>query len=380
MRSALGVLAFIAAFLVVNRMVVARVPMPPESGLRTKTEFLIEHLEDYDAIWIGSSATLYGLRPEVFNGELARLGHPDFRVYNMGVGGMGSFETVSVLRRILKAKPKRLAWVFYEEPNFDSLLWYPDIVNQRYIHWHDARTTMDAIDALQFSEKPPSYKQEQYEDFLLAGGDGEWRRGAAKEHLELGLRRELAVGQGPRIYERYFGGPDDAWPTPQEIATADGWMDIALDPAPGAKKANELFVSRPKQWDNMVAHMISMEAKRPNPEKSYDLDSLRQLIAEIRAAGAEPIMYTPQRGLPSTMMMSLSDRGELPVLFPFHLSTEYPELIPREVHYDEGHLNHAGATLWSERFAQRFDQHLRAGGLQARKSVTTSNGATPAGD
>ncbi len=372
MRAALGVLAFLAAFLVVNRMVVAKVPMPPESGLRTKTEFLLDHLEDYDAIWIGSSATLYGLRPKVFNAELAKLGRPGFRIYNLGVGGMGSFETVAVLRRILAAKPKRLAWVFYEEPAFDALLWYPDIVNQRYIHWHDMRTTMDAIDALQFSEKPPPYKQEQYTSPWWAGGDGEWRRGASREHLELGLRREFGVGQGPRIFERYFGGPDTAWPTPEEIAAADGWMDIALDPAPGAKKAHDLYVANPKKWDKMVAHMIKLEPKRPDPGKGYDLDSLRQLIAEIRAAGAEPIMYTPQRGLPSTMMMSLSDRGELPALFPFHLSTEYPELIPREVHYDEGHLNSEGATLWSERFAQRFDQHLRETGLPARKQDSSA--------
>lgn len=358
MRAALGVLAFLVAFVAVNRMVVARVPLPAESGLRTKTEFLLEHLEDYDAIWIGSSATLYGLKPKVFNAEIARLGRPGFRVYNLGVGGMGSFETLAVLRRVLAAKPKRLAWVFYEEPAFDPLLWYPDVVNQRYIHWHDVRTAADAIDALQYASKPPSGKEEQYESSWLAGGDGEWRRGAALEHVELGLRREFAVGQGPRIFERIFGGPDDAWPTPAELAAGDGWMDIALDPAPGAKKAHDRFKEKPKRWDNLVAHMISLEAARPNPEKGYDLESLRGLIAEIRAAGAEPIMYTPQRGLPSAMMLSLMDRGELPALFPFHLSTEYPELIPMDVHYDEAHLNIEGATIWSKRFAQRFHQYL----------------------
>ena len=365
----LGVLAFFAAFLAVNRMVVARVPLPAALGLRTKTKFLVEHLEDYDAIWIGSSATLYGLRPEVFNAELERLGHPGFRIYNLGIGGMGSFETVPVLRRVLEAKPKRMKWVFYEEPVFDSLLWSPNIVIQRYIHWHDTDTTLNAIDALQYATKPPSEeKRKLYEDFLLAGGDGEWRRGAAWEHVQLGLRRELAVGQGPRLYDYYCGGPDTAWPSAQEISAGDGWMDIGLDPEPGAKRGHVTFRSHPEVWKNKVAHMVRLEAARPDPMKSYDLDSLRSLIKEIRSAGLEPIMYTPQRGLPSSMMLSLADRGELPALFPFHLTQEYPELVDMELHYDDAHLTAEGATLWSRRFAERFGRYLRERGVEARRT------------
>ena len=262
MRPALGFLAFVIMFLVVNRLIVAHVPLPPEAGMRTKTEFFLDHPDDYDAIWIGSSATLYGLRPNVFTEELAGLGHAGFRIYNLGVGGMGSFETLSVLRRVLAAHPKRLKWVFYEEPVFDALLWYPDIVNQRYIQWHDVRNTIDAIDALQFARQPPSYKAEDYESFLLAGGDGEWRRGAAAEHIELGLRREFAVGQGPRIYERILH-PGETWPTPAAIAKTDGWMDISQDPAPGAKKAHEDFMANPGKWEKRVQNMIRLEGSRP---------------------------------------------------------------------------------------------------------------------
>ncbi|MEM8709929.1 MAG: hypothetical protein AAGG01_03175 [Planctomycetota bacterium] len=358
MRPALAIIVFFAAFFAVNRLVVAKVPLPPESGLRTKTEYFLEHADEYEAFFIGSSATLYGLRPRVFAEELAKLGHPNFRAYNLGVGGMGSFETVAVLRRVLAKKPKRLKWVFYEEPAFDALLWYPDIVNQRYIAWHDAQTTVDAIDALQYAKNPPPYKEEEYESFLLAGGDGEWRRGAAAEHIELGLRREFAVGQGPRIWDRMFGGADDAWPTAEAIAATDGWMDITLDPAPGAKKAREEFVKHPGRWEKRVQHMIKLESARPAPEGKYDIDSLRELIAMIRGAGAEPIMYIPPRGLPSTMMMSLADRGEIPTLFPFHMTNEFPELVPMELHFDEGHFNPEGAAIWSRTFAREFAQHL----------------------
>ncbi|MGK0483313.1 MAG: hypothetical protein ACJAQ3_003296 [Planctomycetota bacterium] len=358
MRPALGFLAFVITFLAINRLIVAHVPLPPEAGMRTKTEFFLDHPDEYDAIWIGSSATLYGLRPNVFSAELASLGHPGFRVYNLGIGGMGSFETLSVLRRVLSAHPKRLKWVFYEEPIFDALLWYPDIVNQRYIQWHDVRNTVDAIDALRYARQPPDYKAEEYQRFALAGGDGEWRRGAAAEHVELGLRREFGVGQGPRIYERLVAG-EDAWPTPAAIAETDGWMDISMDPAPGAKKAHDEFIAQPGRWNSRVQNMIRQETARPEPEGNYDLDSLRELISDIRAAGAEPIMYCPPRGLASTMMMSLADRGEIPTLFPFHITTEFPELLPRELHYDEGHLTPEGAATWSRTFARRFAQHLK---------------------
>ncbi len=357
MRSALGVLAFLIAFVAVNRLVVARVPMPPEAGMRTKVEFFLEHADEYDAIWIGSSATLYGLQPHTFTAELERLGHPGLRIYNLGVGGMGSFEAVSVLRRVLDRKPKKLRWVFYEEPAFDALLWYPDIVNQRYIQWHDMATALDAIDALQYAAKPPPYKQEEYEAFILAGGDGEWRRGAAAEHVELALRREFAIGQGPRIYTHLKDG-EHAWPSAEAIAATDGWMDISQAPAPGAKKAHEEFLATADKWERRVQNMIRLEGARPDPEGSYDLPSLRRLVQDIRAIGAEPIMYVPPRGLASPLIMSLADRGEIPTLFPFHITTEYPELLPADLHYDEGHLNPAGAKTWSESFARSFAAHL----------------------
>ena len=76
-------------------------------------------------------------------------------------------------------------------------------------------------------------------------------------------------------------------------------------------------------------------------------------------------MYSPPRGLPSAMMMSLADRGEIPTLFPFHITTEFPELLPRELHYDEGHLNPEGAAIWSRTFARRFARHLETEGKTA---------------
>ncbi|MEM9378453.1 MAG: hypothetical protein AAGB93_00795 [Planctomycetota bacterium] len=383
MRAALSVLVFLASFLAVNRLVVRAVPLPVETGLRAKVVFAEQHLDAYDAFFLGSSATLYGIRPETFEDELARSGHPGMRVCNLGVGGMGSFEGAKVLRDVLAHAGERLAYVFYEEPLFDALLWYPEIVNPRYVHWHDTRSTLDAIDALRFAPGPPEYKREAYVSHWLNRGPawlpdaargwvgevtgGGWRRANAWEHVRLWARRESAIAEGAGIATAFLGR-DDVWPTEARMAERRGWMDIADDPDPGAQRQHERFVADAAGWQATLQGLRDAEGQRPAIEGNYDVDSLRDALAEIRRTGAEPIVFVAPRTTPSPMMNALEDAGEIPVLFQFNAPTRYPELDDMSLRWDPNHLNERGAKTWSRLFARRFARYLDESGRTALRT------------
>jgi len=365
MRAFLALAAFVIGFGLANRLVASRVPLPPEAGLRAKVEYAKNHIDAIDVLFVGSSATLYGIRPDIFEAELARRGYPDVNAFNLGVGGMGSFEALQVLRQVLAGSPDKLAWVLYEEPQFDPLLWYPNVFNPRYVHWHDLRTTRSAIASVALTAAPPEYKRAEYEADWL--GRFDWKFALIKEHAALFSWRFASLGQGSLLFDESFGPTAPLWPDGDALEAQKGWMDIALDPEPGALRAHEKFVADPAAWQARVAALRNSAGARPDLEGTYDLDALEELLSSIRGVGAEPLIYVAPRGLPSPKMSSLLATGRIDALFTFQLPGQYPELADPALRWDASHLDAAGAEVWSRLFARDFANHLDATGLAARR-------------
>ena len=365
MRALLPVLAFGVGFAAVNQAMVALAPLPEAAGLRAKVEFAREHLDEVDVLFVGSSATMYGLRPRVFEAELARLGHPGVRAYNLGVGGMGSFEAAQVLRSVLGEGSDRLGWVVYEEPIFDPRLWYPDVHNPRYVHWHDTRSTLDAIDAMPTAGPVPEHKRATYTADWL--GRFDWRLALAREHIELWMMRSTALGRGPDILRELLEGPPPMEPDADALARESGWVDIGSDAAPGVLKAHQQFLEQRGEWERRLESIPLAEASPPMLADSYDMGSLEELLEDIRDVGAQPLLYVAPRGLASPMMAALDLDGAAGEVLRFHLPDRYPELNDIELRWDFSHLNAEGAERWSRLFAREFARHLETTGAAATR-------------
>ncbi|MBL6754893.1 MAG: hypothetical protein ISQ11_00685 [Planctomycetes bacterium] len=365
MQAPLSILAFGVGLVAVNQAMVTLAPLPAAAGLRSKVEFALEHVGDYDVLFIGSSATMYGLRPGVFSEELERLGHPGVRAFNLGVGGMGSFEAANVLRKVLDEEPARLAWVLYEEPLFDPRLWYPNAYNPRYVHWHDSSTTIAALAALRFSAEPPDYKRTDYDAHWL--GWINWRLPLAMEHIGLWAWRQSAFGRGPEIIDELLDWAPEPLPTTEDLARHDGWVDIGVDAQPGVRRAHEDFLEKRGEWADRLAGIAAAEAEAGPLADGYDLAALESLLEEVRAAGAQPLLYVAPRGLPSPQMAALDAQGSAGEVLRFHLPGRYPELNPIELRWDFSHLNAEGAEVWSRLFAREFARLLDAQGASAHK-------------
>ncbi len=338
-------LALVAGFVLANRGVVALRPWPAEVGLAAKVEHLAEAAEAYDVFVIGSSATYYGLRPRTIEGALAERGH-HVRVFNLGVGGMGSYEQVHLLRWLLERTTPRL--VCYEEPRFDPLLWYPEIKNPRYVHWHDLRTTRCALRGLRYVHAPPPYKAEAY----AATWHGDWKLAVTLEHLTLFGMQVTALGDGPRIAGRLLGLGPAPDPSPEELTREAGWVDIAAEPDAGALRQNERFRAEVAAWDAKVAAIRAQNDQRVDLATTFDQEALAELRALFAAHGVPVVWYATPRATGDPTLATLADAGLLQPYLAYNRPEVAPELFDARVRWDPSHLDARGAELFSERFGR----------------------------
>jgi hypothetical protein len=367
-RVLLSLLAAALGFGLTNRLVVEVRPWPAEYGLAAKVEHLAAHAADYDAVVIGSSATYYGLRPRTIEAELAARGHR-LRVFNLGVGGMGSYEQVHLVRWLLaRARPR---FVFYEEPRFDPLLWFPNIKNPRYVHWHDTRSTLSALRGLRYVDAPPSYKAEDY----AATWHGDWKIATALEHIALWALRSTALGDGPRIAARVLGLAPPLSPTPAQLSKDSGWLDIGAEPDAGARRQHEKFRENPAAWVTTVASIRAQNEGRVDLETQFDqreFDALRSLFVE---SGVDVVWYATPRSVGDPLLATLADSGRLAPYLPYNRPELAPELFEADVRWDPNHLDAAGAERFSRRFARDVADLLDTLDAEAR-AAGSSTGST----
>lgn len=347
MRALVSILAAVLGFLGANRVVTAVRPWPADYGLAAKVEHLAAHLGEYDAVVIGSSATYYGLRPRAIEAALAARGH-GLQVFNLGVGGMGSYEQVYLARWLLARAPERLRYIFYEEPRFDPLLWYPDVRNPRYVHWHDARSTRSALRGLRFVDAPPSYKAEAY----AATWSGSWKIATALEHLELWALRATALGDGPRIAARRLGLASPLRPTEAELDAEAGWLDIGAEPDEGAQRQHDKFRANPAAWDATVAAIRAQNEGRVDLDTTFDRDAFSALAGAFAARGVQVVWYATPRSIGDPLLATLAAEGALAPYLPYNRPDLAPELFDADVRWDPNHLDARGAERFSARFAR----------------------------
>lgn len=355
-RALASILATVLGFLGANRLVVALRPWPAEYGLGAKVAHLARDPARYDVFVIGSSATYYGLRPRAIEAELAARG-VSARVFNLGVGGMGSYEQVHLARWLLARTTPAL--VLYEEPRFDPLLWYPDIKNPRYVHWHDLRSTLAALRGLRYVDAPPSYKAEAY----AATWHGRWKLAVALEHLELLGMQVTALGDGPRIAAHLLGRGAPASPTEAELAAESGWLDIGAEPDAGALRQRERFRADLAGWEATVAAVRAQNEARSDLDRTFDRQAFQGLRELFESRGVPVVWYATPRAVGDPILATLAERGELAPYLAYNRPDLAPELYDAAVHWDPNHLDAAGAEVFSRRLARDLAALLSSGAL-----------------
>jgi len=383
-------------FLLVNALVRSLIPLPAK-WLRSKVEFYEQHAEEYDVVFLGSSITLHGLIPEVFEQELAARGHEGIKVFNLGVGGMTNHETDEMLRRVLAVESERRRWIFYETPDWDPILYRRQIGDPppRDVYWHSIGRTLAILRSLEMCQierpDPPKWKTGLKRRYLrlllhktiaslgkgpealseLAGLDEtDWKLEMAHRHVRLCVLNLTGLGDGPRSFDAWFGlDAEDVRPTPEMVEELRGYLPILEEARhnPGVKGVQERLQADLAKYEREVQNVIHTNKVIVHSEGQYVLEALAEQIEAVREVGCEPIYYTGPRLSGHAGLFGLDRDGYLPTFFPYSRPDVYPELYAVENRFGGHHPNRSGSETWTRLMARDFASWLDTRGERQEK-------------
>jgi hypothetical protein len=326
------------------RLIRAWIPMPSHFDLDEKLRYFTEHKDEFDLLFVGSSATFRNYVPRVVDAELAAEGL-EITSFNFGVVGFRSFETDFMVKWILAQHPARLRWMVIEPPTFDPPFEYESIQAEKTelaVHSHTPEETFLILRSVWLSKAPLGLRvSETIRHLKLLG-------------LNLGN-----IGRAPAaVLQRLNYDPD--WVPPAWLAEAHGFQSTEdrpgftePDPKDDPLRDHEAYSRKLLAVDRANRSPVSLE--------TYNLTALRRQVEVLRAAGVEPIYGVSPIVFVAPEVLALDQLGELPHLLPFHLPKSYPRLFAVEKRVDASHLRGAGAVEFSQVLAPRLAEILKAG-------------------
>lgn len=309
----------------------AAMPFPKVLGIYQKWLYFQRNKEKIDVLFLGSSRVYHQVIPKQFDAQVKAATGKEFRSFNAAYDAMWPPESLYNLRQLLAMKPKNLRYVVLE-----CLDIFPDLPEEarstrRTAYWHDWRHTKMAWAGVRDMKGDPLYKWE----LVNAHGNILFRnwtnqgRGAEWLSYEFGVERRKKASR---------------WDPPA------GWRDReGYEPEPDEPIAGQELA----RFQRGVAGVTK---KFPPSEIKPSLrDAFTEIVAEIRKAGAEPIILGTPTVLPNENFTQLLEGV---TIWSYHDPNLYPALYLPENRHDFTHLNDAGARAFTDLLAKRFAEHL----------------------
>lgn len=321
-----NIAAFLAGVTLAATALSAWVPFPKISSLWRKYHHLQENGDKYSLIYIGSSRVFHEFIPEQFDAALEARKHA-VNSMNFGQDGMWPPESLYMVRQILATKPKTLKWVMLDLMQIKPLLGGNE-TSQRSVYWHDARHTWISLNHIASVDMDGQRTfSEKFETAIV--------------HLRLWIQRSTNAGSGSDRLQIALKLDKEKKP---EALKRDGW-----DPG----KSGPLQGSELERFTQGVARL---KASQPKPMPPLLREALDDIIAEIRAAGAEPIFVAPSGLYAREVYTDWPPAGVQ--VFNFDDPDKYPQLYNPQHRCDADHLDPTGAADFTRLLAERFAQYL----------------------
>jgi hypothetical protein len=329
---ALAAVSFCAVAVGVRQLV----PWPEEYGLRAKYDYFREHKDEFDGVLIGSSRVFRGFDPRVIDEELASRGIP-FRSFNIGVGGMVTFEMDFLLRNVAALKPARMRWMFFEGGHWDPATYFlGNTWSTRSIFWHDVHGTREVLRSIHRADLPVMQKIE-----------------LAWTHLRLFGMKQTNMAQGKRIVLNLLGVSEDPLKralSPAELEKGRGYQALDEFINDEARAWRDNPVDEPPNFQIAVDRVVEQNTHAVAFER-YNFEALRAEYAAAKAIGARLVIVIPPMNEGAPDRLRLHERGEIPYLIDLNSPERFPQFFKVENRFDEQHMNGEGARDLSRLFA-----------------------------
>ncbi len=360
MKALVSVLIF-AISLACTAALMSRVLPPLEVPVvDEKLAFFAEHRDAFDTLFFGSSRTYSQIISAMFDEKTAEAGMPTTS-FNFGIDGMFPPEDGCVAEKLFALRPKNLRRVFIELSFFRNRWIGMDPDSVRALYWHDGPrlrlTWSEATRTYQFvkgrSNGQPLRWKEWRKNLNRWWGDLSFGKPLQQRienlsiHGRLYLRRTLNAGRGSDFVARLGKGTVRAY----------DWRMLGEDRRGMRQPPSRKAIPEPPldQFDQR----LSEASAKPVPLMPMDpeqAEDVRRIVALVRAAGAEPILFVAPDVSPCRRY--LPDEPDLP-RFDFSEIARWPQLFRRENRLDASHLDSDGAKMFTEEIARMFIAHER---------------------
>lgn len=341
LRPILCTAVFIAALALVAGALNRIEPFAEVPLVRDKWAYWLEHKDEFDTVFIGTSRVIRGVMPNVFDQLTAEAGIPT-RSYNFGIDGMFPPEDAYVADHIFATKPKKLRWVFIEMGVFLGDFDGRPPNNVRTVHWHDwTRTWLCIREKLKPKKKSVKWKK------WFEREDGEPSpMSIALTHLEVFFVRSLNIGRGASVWTRLA--------LQRPIKTEDfGQKPDGFLPMPGDG------VMRGEALDRYVKDLAERRETpaRVVPLRAYSQESFDHMRKQAEKLGARVIFLVA----PTTGELSgHPDPASGVPTFDYRELDKYPELFELSARADIAHMSPKGAELFTRRVAESFIEYAKS--------------------
>jgi hypothetical protein len=306
----------------------AFLPPPHLPVLSEKRAYFFGERGRYDAVFIGSSRVYRGIVPEVFDAEMAALGHR-VQSFNLGMEAVWPPESLFRVREFLRDRP-RVRWVFIELLPVNPRLTPENARTLRSISWHDWRHTALAWRAIA-------------EDQTFSVGE-KWSW--AVLHLELFIRQSSNLSRVATLIEPRL------LPELEKVARKEAALNTQWVSGSGFLAEPETPMSGEVAIDLRRIAAAYTQQLSPLPLPPYLRDALSDLVRAVRDAGAVPIFFITPSTTRAENFSDIRTQGIDADLISFKDPARFPALYDPALHFDGPHLNERGARELSRLLAQ----------------------------
>lgn len=335
----------LAAFVAVAGAQHAAIPYAArlDAPLRAKLELFEAQKDDVDLLVVGTSHLYRGIVPDLLDARLAERG-VRVRSFNLAYSGMRTLEADALLRHVLALRPARLRWVAIEVGDWRGAL--PERRTVRGIAWHDATATRRAARIVWGGPLPI--------------GD---RLNLVGRHVRAFAERTSSFGLGPQVASIALGLPDAEHAAIAAVA-GPGRGFIAFEGGDFGEEEEERredFVRRTDEYESRVEAIRGggrgTRRRHGGGAERPDLEMLREQVAAVRAAGAEPV-YVVGPEVKLRPRIAADAPGVVPAFLAFDDPAAHAELYATEHRFDANHLNARGAEVFTRIFADAFADEI----------------------
>ena len=328
--------AFIVAFALVCAGIKAILPVQKVPIVSAKLDWLAEHGDDYDVLFIGSSRTFRQILPEIFDAEMATAGQP-VRAFNAGVDGMRPPEDTYMLEKILEGRKKPLRLVVVECNPIRLAQRVEERNTLRAVYWHDNTRMLTLFKASFFSDRKNRSWSKRFEKIADIWPD-------FSRHFGYWLVQISNIGRGHESLAEWMGvAPPKVVTTSGVGNRLDGYMPFA--------ETGPMNPALTADYEIELAAMLAKKQRRVDGDP-VSLAEIKRKQRLIESAGGRMVLLIPPY-IGDNFLYPKAEQGFPPVL-DFSRPEKYPELFKAEHHSDTGHTNNVGSKIYTHLFTREL--------------------------